>query len=261
MGSAVRTRTLLARLGASVVVNDTGVALDGSQPDPVLADSVARSLRDDGRNGASPTTRDVSSFAGAASAVQHAVDEFGRIDILINNAGTLHSGSVPRRRRSRSARRPAGARGRHRRDDARRVPFMRAQRWGRIVNTLSEAALHTDLAAGIAYSTAKAAVWGATMSGALDGRRARHHRQRAVAGCADPDVRDRSSRLRASPPGSTFRRSGWPRSSSGCAREAAHDITGRVVHTAGGHVREFVMQRVDDTDLVRRLRAHRAALR
>jgi NAD(P)-dependent dehydrogenase (short-subunit alcohol dehydrogenase family) len=45
----------------------------------------------------------------------------------------------------------------------------------------------------------------------------------------------------------------------GLCTEAAGDINGRVVHTAGGHVREFVIKRVDDTDMVLRLRDHVAA--
>jgi len=39
----------------------------------------------------------------------------------------------------------------------------------------------------------------------------------------------------------------------GLCTEEAGDITGRVVHTAGGHVREFQLRRVDGTDLVSRL--------
>ncbi len=37
-----------------------------------------------------------------------------------------------------------------------------------------------------------------------------------------------------------------------CADDA-DDLTGRVVHTAGGHVRGYVLGRTEDTDLVRRL--------
>lgn len=47
----------------------------------------------------------------------------------------------------------------------------------------------------------------------------------------------------------------------GLCTDAAGDVSGRVAHTAGGHVREFVIKRVDDTDMVLRLREHTAALR
>src|SRR5947208_1398398 len=78
--------TLLSRLGVRVVVNDIGGDLFGANPDPTRAEALAAELR--GRGGeAVADTADIRTFDGAAAAVQHTVEAFGRIDILINNAG------------------------------------------------------------------------------------------------------------------------------------------------------------------------------
>jgi NAD(P)-dependent dehydrogenase (short-subunit alcohol dehydrogenase family) len=250
--------SLFARLGASVVVNDLGVDPDGRRPDPVLAEGVAHSLRALGGIAVADAS-DVGTFAGAAKAVQRAVDEFGRIDILVNNAGTLHSASVTdvaeadliTDLRVHSVGTVATMHA--------AFPHMQAQRWGRIVNTLSEAALLPELAAGVAYSTAKAAVWGATMSGALAGRE-----HGITVNALSPGARTRMSTpfldQQGVPDGLDLSPERVSEVLVGLCTEAAGNITGRVVHTAGGHVREFVLQRVDDTDLVRRLRGQLDAL-
>jgi NAD(P)-dependent dehydrogenase (short-subunit alcohol dehydrogenase family) len=251
--------TLFARLGAAVVVNDTGVDMSGAHPDPAAADAVAASLRELGAR-AVANTSDVGTFAGAAAAVQCAVGEFGRIDVLVNNAGTLHSADVENVTedellidvRVHTIGTVATMRA--------AFPHMRAQRWGRIVNTVSEASLHTDLAAGVAYSTAKSAVWGATMSGALAGRP-----HGITVNALSPGARTRMSSefldQQGVPEGLDLSPDRVSEVLAGLCTDAAGDITGRVVHTAGGHVREFVIKRRDDTDVVLRLRADAAALR
>jgi NAD(P)-dependent dehydrogenase (short-subunit alcohol dehydrogenase family) len=79
---------LLASEGASVVVNDLGGGTDGSGTDAGPAAEVAAEIR--GAGGvAVANTDDVSDWEGAARLVAQAVDEFGRLDVLINNAGIL----------------------------------------------------------------------------------------------------------------------------------------------------------------------------
>jgi NAD(P)-dependent dehydrogenase (short-subunit alcohol dehydrogenase family) len=75
-----------ARQGAKVVVNDLGVALDGSAPGRGPADDVVAEIRDAGGH-AVANGDDVADWDGAASLVQSALDEFGRLDVVVNNAG------------------------------------------------------------------------------------------------------------------------------------------------------------------------------
>lgn len=69
----------LAAHGAKVVVNDVNQA---------KADAVAESIKESGAE-AMPEHSDISTFAGAESAVKATVESYGRIDILVNNAGIL----------------------------------------------------------------------------------------------------------------------------------------------------------------------------
>jgi len=77
-----------AKEGAKVVVNDCGVARDGSGPGTTMADSVVKEIRAAGGEAAA-NYESVATMAGAQAIVQTAVDAFGRVDILVNNAGIL----------------------------------------------------------------------------------------------------------------------------------------------------------------------------
>ena len=78
----------LARRGAKVVVNDLGGAVDGTGGNSEAALAVVEEIKSAGGeaivNGSS-----VSDRAGAEKIIQDTLDAFGRIDILINNAGIL----------------------------------------------------------------------------------------------------------------------------------------------------------------------------
>jgi NAD(P)-dependent dehydrogenase (short-subunit alcohol dehydrogenase family)/acyl dehydratase/putative sterol carrier protein len=82
----------LARRGARVVVNDLGGARDGSGASTSLADSVVEEITTAG--GTAVASYDsVATLEGGQNIVQTALDNFGRIDILINNAGILRDKS------------------------------------------------------------------------------------------------------------------------------------------------------------------------
>ena len=77
-----------ARQGARVVVNDLGTAPDGSGTSSSPAHDVVDEIRVLGGQ-AVANGDDASDWEGARRLVSHAVDAFGRIDTLVNNAGIL----------------------------------------------------------------------------------------------------------------------------------------------------------------------------
>src|SRR5262245_15558627 len=79
---------LLAREGANVVVNDYGVAVDGSKPSEGPAAEVADEIKAAGGK-AVPNFDTVATVEGGENLVKTAVDAFGRVDILVNVAGIL----------------------------------------------------------------------------------------------------------------------------------------------------------------------------
>jgi NAD(P)-dependent dehydrogenase (short-subunit alcohol dehydrogenase family) len=80
-----------ARAGAAVVVNDIGVSLSGEADDLGAADKVVREIEDGGGR-AVAATQSVSDPGEAEQIVRTAVETFGRIDGVINNAGILRDG-------------------------------------------------------------------------------------------------------------------------------------------------------------------------
>jgi NAD(P)-dependent dehydrogenase (short-subunit alcohol dehydrogenase family) len=78
----------LARRGAQVLVNDLGGALDGSGSSMSAADRVVDEITAFG-GVAVPNHDSVATSAGGQAIVQAALDAFGRVDVLINNAGIL----------------------------------------------------------------------------------------------------------------------------------------------------------------------------
>ena len=79
---------MLAQQGAKVVVNDLGGSMDGTGTDAGPAQQVVDEITAMGGE-AVANTDDISSWDGAERLINQAVEHFGRLDILINNAGIL----------------------------------------------------------------------------------------------------------------------------------------------------------------------------
>ena len=77
----------LARLGAAVVVNDYGAAVDGSKEESAAQQVVGEIEAAGGK--AAANHADVADWDGAKGLVEQAVSEFGGLDIVVNNAGIL----------------------------------------------------------------------------------------------------------------------------------------------------------------------------
>jgi NAD(P)-dependent dehydrogenase (short-subunit alcohol dehydrogenase family) len=157
----------LASRGAKVVVNDRGVSLEGRKLPTTPGTAVVAEIENAGGS-AVLSTDSVSDVDGASAIVRLAVDAFGRLDIVINNAGIFHYADVENVTLPRF-------------QDMLDVhvlgpflvtqaawPHFRQQGYGRVLMTCSSAGLF-GLNAGVHYSAAKAALVGLTRSLASEG--------------------------------------------------------------------------------------------
>lgn len=158
---------LLARHGARVVVNDLGTGVDGSGADAGPAqETVALILAEGGQ--AVADTNDVTSEAGGKAIVDLALDRFGRIDAVVNNAGIV--GVKPFGETSLADFEQyfrvhlAG----HYTVTRAAWPHFVAQGYGRVIMTTSAGGLY-GLKDHSTYAAAKGAVQGLTRALALDG--------------------------------------------------------------------------------------------
>jgi NAD(P)-dependent dehydrogenase (short-subunit alcohol dehydrogenase family) len=157
----------LAARGARVVVNDLGGALDGTGGSATAAERVVAEIRAAGgeaiANGAS-----VTDFAAVQAMVQQALDAWGRVDVLVSNAGILRDKTFAKMDLA----------------DFRQVldvhlmgavhcckalwPVMTAQKYGRIVLTTSSSGLYGNFGQSN-YGAAKLALVGLMQTLSLEG--------------------------------------------------------------------------------------------
>jgi NAD(P)-dependent dehydrogenase (short-subunit alcohol dehydrogenase family) len=78
----------LARQGARVVVNDVGGSTGGEGQDATPAEQVVAEIRELGGEGIA-NSADIADFEQSARLVKAAIDSFGRLDAVVNNAGIL----------------------------------------------------------------------------------------------------------------------------------------------------------------------------
>jgi NAD(P)-dependent dehydrogenase (short-subunit alcohol dehydrogenase family) len=152
---------LLAARGASVVVNDLGGSRQGVGADPEPAATVAAEISAAG-GVAIADSSDVATTDGARTLVATAIEQFGRLDVLINNAGIIRWAGMPEVDADDLARHFAVHVGGSFNTTRAAWPHMVEQHYGRIVMTSSSGMF--GLLDNLAYATAKAAVVGLTHS-------------------------------------------------------------------------------------------------
>jgi NAD(P)-dependent dehydrogenase (short-subunit alcohol dehydrogenase family) len=156
----------LAARGARVLVNDVGCAPTGDGASTAPADAVVGEIRSAGGVALADTT-DVGAADGGDAIVGACLDAWGRVDVVVNNAGIVRPGPVATVGRAAfeavlathlhgSIAVAAGA-----------WPHMAAAGYGRIVNTSSSSVFGTDHVS--TYVAAKSAVLGLTTSMACEG--------------------------------------------------------------------------------------------
>jgi NAD(P)-dependent dehydrogenase (short-subunit alcohol dehydrogenase family) len=84
---------LLARRGAAVVVNDLGAAVDGSGSDATPAQQVVKEITEAGGK-AVASGADISDHAAAEGLIREAIENYGRLDVVVNVAGILRDRMV-----------------------------------------------------------------------------------------------------------------------------------------------------------------------
>ena len=152
---------LLASRGARVIVNDLGGSIQGTGEDAAVASTVAAEIGAAGGSAIADDS-DVASAAGAQALIDAAVGNFGRLDILINNAGIIKWAGLPQVDQSNLERHLAvHVLGSFNTTRA-AWPHMVEQGYGRIVMTTSSGIF--GLPKNLSYATAKAAVIGLTRS-------------------------------------------------------------------------------------------------
>ncbi|WP_278401414.1 SDR family oxidoreductase [Stutzerimonas kunmingensis] len=157
---------LFARHGAKVVVNDLGGSTQGEGANSSAADRVVEEIRQAG--GTAVANHD--SVTDGDRIVQQALDSFGRIDVVVNNAGILRDKTF------------------HKMEDADwdlvyRVhvegaykvtraawPHMREQNYGRVIFTASTSGIYGNFGQSN-YGMAKLGLYGLTRTLALEGRK------------------------------------------------------------------------------------------
>ena len=158
---------LLASRGAKVVVNDLGGSRDGTGAGSEMADQVVQEIKDDG--GEAVANYDgVHTQEGGQAIVQSALDAFGKVDIVINNAGILRDVTFHKMTAEQL-------------DLVLKVhlygsfwvtmaawPHLRENNYGRVINTTSGSGLYGNFGQSN-YSAAKLGIVGLTRTLSLEG--------------------------------------------------------------------------------------------
>ena len=158
-----------AQHGAAVIVNDFGASVDGERMQPNSADAVVDEILARGGK-AVANTASVADWDGAKSIIETATQHFGRLDIVINNAGNNRPSSlVDLTEQDVDSQISVHLKG------TLAVSHFAAAHWNEIgveahraiVNTTSAAGLHPTVGAGV-YGATKSAIAALTVSHAQE---------------------------------------------------------------------------------------------
>jgi len=157
---------LMAKHGAREVVNDYGGTAAGTGGEKTPADEVVNEIRKGGGE-AVPNYESVATMAGGQAIVKTAVEAFGRVDVVVNNAGILRDRMIfnmseeewdsvinTHLKGTFAVTRAA-------------APLMREQKWGRFINMTSTSGLIGNVGQAN-YAAAKLGIFGLTKVTALD---------------------------------------------------------------------------------------------
>ncbi len=238
--------SLLAERGAKVVVNNRIRA--GTEHEPPVAEEAVAAITAAG-GVAVANTADVSTKEGAASVVETALEAFGRIDVVVNNAGIVHFYKFEaypddefdtmfaiQLRATWFVTQAAW-------------PHLKEQRYGRVVHTVSRGAFFGD-PQGAAYASSKGATYGLTRALAVEG--AEHGiKVNAISPTAwtplyarAPDVTPERRK--------TLEQDFTTKMVAPVVVALAHEsvpFTGEVIGAAGGHISRMYIAQTQGTDL------------
>ena len=235
---------MMASRGALVVVNDLGGAIDGTGSDKGAADRVVDEIKAAGGEAAADTNS-VATVEGGAGIVQTALDAFGRVDIVVNNAGILRDKSFHNMTPDLWA--PVldvHLNGAYHVTSA-AWPHMREQGYGRVVSTASGAGIFGNFGQAN-YGAAKMALVGFSRVLAVEGAK-----YNIKANVIAPVAKTRMTEDLLGPIGDKLE----PRFVAPVVTYLAHEScepTGRVFSVAGGRVAEIFIGEgpgYTDTDL------------
>ncbi|HTY77754.1 MAG TPA: SDR family NAD(P)-dependent oxidoreductase [Candidatus Bathyarchaeia archaeon] len=157
---------LMAQHGAKVVVNDYGGGADGQGGEHGPAEQVVKEIQAKGGEAAA-NYESVATMAGGQSIIKTALDRFGGIDIVVNNAGILRDRMIF----NMTEEEWDGVINTHLKGcfavTRAAVPHMREKKWGRIINMTSTSGLVGNVGQAN-YAAAKLGIVGLTKVTALD---------------------------------------------------------------------------------------------
>lgn len=228
----------LAKEGAKVVVNDLGGARDGSGGSNAMADVVVDEIKKAGGEAAA-NYDSVSTQKGGQAIVQTALDSFGKLDIVVNNAGILRDRSLLKMTEDewdlvisvhlKGTFNVTQAAGRHMKERG---------EGGRIINTTSTSGLVGNFGQAN-YGAAKAGIFGFTRVASIEFKK-----YNITANVICPVA---LTRMTEDLGGMKTAKNMGPEHIAPAAvylaSEAAKDITGRVIFIGAGTVAAFSMER------------------